>query len=104
MSVELKPCPFCGGSAWIAQEGTSRHSCVVECESCGAQHESGDEGSRSGNSWNRREGERAIEQAARKEALESACSAIKAADDKSIYIYDSNDCIAVIRALMGEES
>ena len=54
MSVELLPCPFCGGEAQIEQRGTPRQSCVVECGSCGLRHDSGDEGERCGASWNRR--------------------------------------------------
>jgi ribosomal protein L37AE/L43A len=55
MSQELKPCPFCGDSGpVIAQPGTARYSCIVECSNCGCRHESGDEGNRSGTSWNER--------------------------------------------------
>lgn len=41
-----------------------------------------------------------------REALEKACAAIKAEDDRTFeedYMLDSNDCIAVIRALVGKE-
>lgn len=31
---ELKPCPFCGGKAWI---GISIELCQIQCESCGAK-------------------------------------------------------------------
>ncbi len=51
---ELLPCPFCGSKAHIEQPGTRRQSCIVECDSCGLRHESGDEGNRCGTSWNRR--------------------------------------------------
>ena len=54
MTDELKPCPFCGGQAYIEQRGTPRQSCIVECGSCGLRHDSGDEGDRCGTSWNRR--------------------------------------------------
>jgi Lar family restriction alleviation protein len=50
----LKPCPFCGGKAYFERLGTPRQSCIVACENCGARHESGDEGDRSGESWNDR--------------------------------------------------
>lgn len=52
--IELKPCPFCGGEADMVQSGTSRQSCIVECSSCGARRESGDEGENSGRLWNER--------------------------------------------------
>jgi Lar family restriction alleviation protein len=50
----LLPCPFCGGSAHIERYGTPRQSCIVECDSCGLRHDSGDEDSMCGQSWNRR--------------------------------------------------
>lgn len=56
---ELKPCPFCGGKADFERMGTSRQSCIVECESCGVRHESSDEYGRSGQSWNERQPTRA---------------------------------------------
>ena len=54
MLTELKPCPFCGGPAYLVQPGTNSQPCVVECGNCGALHESGDEGVKCGTSWNRR--------------------------------------------------
>lgn len=51
---ELKPCPFCGGEAEFERMGDRRQSCIVVCTDCGGRHESGDEGERSGDSWNRR--------------------------------------------------
>lgn len=54
MMIELKPCPFCGGPAYLVQPGTNSQACVVECGNCGALHESGDEGAKCGTSWNRR--------------------------------------------------
>lgn len=56
--MTLAPCPFCGGDAEIVQPGTPRQTCVVACTDCGAQHESSDEGERSGTSWNRRASQR----------------------------------------------
>lgn len=54
MSYTLTPCPFCGGEAHFERMGTPRQSCIVECGSCGARHESSDEGERSGTQWNDR--------------------------------------------------
>ena len=54
MSEKLKPCPFCGGEAGYAREGTGRVSCQVSCTNCGAHHESGDSDWSNGSSWNRR--------------------------------------------------
>ena len=34
MTEELKPCPFCGGTAVLCNDG--RNSSSVECASCGA--------------------------------------------------------------------
>lgn len=39
---ELKPCPFCGGSAGIEKRGTHRQSMIISCHSCGCDLESGD--------------------------------------------------------------
>ena len=54
ISLELKPCPFCGGEASFERNGTSRQSCIVVCESCGCRFESGEKGDACGNSWNTR--------------------------------------------------
>ena len=54
MTVDLKPCPFCGGHAYLERTGTRHQSCIVACSDCGARHESSDEDERSGQSWNRR--------------------------------------------------
>jgi len=39
---ELKPCPFCGGTAEIVRKGTARQSMVIACEDCGGGTESGE--------------------------------------------------------------
>ena len=44
MSENLKPCPFCGGSAEVEREGTSRQSCIVSCTDCGCKLESNETG------------------------------------------------------------
>lgn len=52
MPFDLKPCPFCGGSAEVEREGTPRRSCIVACTECGAQLESNETGA--GHDWNHR--------------------------------------------------
>jgi hypothetical protein len=50
---------------------------------------------------------RAIEQASRRAALEEACAAIKAEDDRqndNDYMLDSDDCIRVVRVLADRDS
>lgn len=39
---ELKPCPFCGGTAEILRVGSARASMQIGCSFCGAFMESGD--------------------------------------------------------------
>lgn len=56
--MQLRECPFCGGEPSMARPGTARQSCIVVCIECGARHESGDVGERSGSSWNRRASDR----------------------------------------------
>ena len=55
MIAALLPCPFCGHEhPEFERMGDRRQSCIVICGNCGARHESGDEGSRNGSSWNQR--------------------------------------------------
>ena len=48
----LLACPFCGGAAEVERAGTSRQSCIVRCEDCGAKVESNEQGA--GRYWNMR--------------------------------------------------
>lgn len=50
----LKPCPFCGGSASFERIGDKRQSTIVRCDMCGCSLESGDEWNHC-SSWNRRD-------------------------------------------------
>ena len=52
-SVELKPCPFCGGEAEIERYGTPRQSTIVRCTDCGCTIE-GPEEFAHGQQWNTR--------------------------------------------------
>lgn len=54
MSLELLPCPFCGGEPNMMCLGTRAVSCQVACTECGTNHESSDVGERSGSSRNTR--------------------------------------------------
>jgi Lar family restriction alleviation protein len=53
-TAALLPCPFCGGTPEFERIGTARQSCIVTCTNCGTRHESSDEGSECGASWNNR--------------------------------------------------
>ena len=53
MSIELKPCPFCGGEAEIERYGTPRVSTIVSCMNCGVSKECGEEFNH-GEDWNSR--------------------------------------------------
>jgi Lar family restriction alleviation protein len=54
MSIELAPCPFCGGKASFVRKGSGRQSCIVSCGYCGCSLESSESEWNSGNSWNHR--------------------------------------------------
>lgn len=54
----LLACPFCGGKPEVVREGTTRQSCIVECEDCGCRRESNEIGS--GREWNQRVMESAV--------------------------------------------
>ena len=83
---ELKPCPFCGGSASIDRMGTSRVSMQIMCDDCGAFVETGETWIDEKSHWNQRaetENEKRLTEIATKhatradelyEALERVCS------------------------------
>ena len=80
---ELLPCPFCGNETpEFERVGSPRQSCIVICGHCGARHESSDEGSRNGSSWN----QRAAAQAAQPEAV--SIKVLEIALDRLQYISD----------------
>jgi Lar family restriction alleviation protein len=57
---ELKSCPFCGGEAYIKQEGNHRMSTIIRCEDCGVTMESNESvprGDTLGSEWNNRTNE-----------------------------------------------
>ena len=51
--MELLPCPFCGGDAYIERVGNRRQSTIYECGSCGCRLETGEEFNH-GKRWNER--------------------------------------------------
>jgi Lar family restriction alleviation protein len=53
MSIELLPCPFCGGKAEIERAGDHCRSTVYTCTDCGAFLETGEEWNH-GQMWNQR--------------------------------------------------
>lgn len=53
VSVELKPCPFCGAKAEITRYGNTRMSTQYGCTECGCQLETAEEFNH-GNDWNQR--------------------------------------------------
>lgn len=54
MTIELKPCPFCGSSAEIERYGNPQQSTIYTCTSCGCRLETGEEWDH-GRLWNARE-------------------------------------------------
>lgn len=53
MAIELKPCPFCQGSASIERFGDRRQSTIYSCDWCGCTLETGEEWGY-GDQWNQR--------------------------------------------------
>lgn len=53
MNIELKPCPFCQGSASIERYGDRSQSTIYSCDWCGATLETG-ETFNHGDMWNHR--------------------------------------------------
>lgn len=51
--ADLRPCPFCAGSAKFERKGTSKQSTIVACTNCGGRLESNEIWSR-GQAWNTR--------------------------------------------------
>ncbi len=49
--LELKPCPFCGGTARLERPGSVMYTSLVACGSCGCLMYAQD---RNGETWNRR--------------------------------------------------
>lgn len=54
MTEKLLQCPFCGEEAYFERHGTNRQSCIVACESCGCNMETGETGHNCGGMWNSR--------------------------------------------------
>lgn len=52
--MNLKPCPFCNGSAVLERLGTNRVSCIILCEDCGCRLESNETDQWCGEAWNHR--------------------------------------------------
>lgn len=54
MTVDLLPCPFCGGSASIEQFGDRGQSTIYQCDHCSCRLETGEESDHA-RIWNTRE-------------------------------------------------
>lgn len=52
-ALELKPCPFCNGSATIERYGNASYSTIYTCDECGCRLETGEEFNH-GSCWNTR--------------------------------------------------
>lgn len=53
-TIELKPCPMCGGEAEVVRVGTTRQSSIVECTECGLSLEANEQPWYTGSAWNKR--------------------------------------------------
>jgi Lar family restriction alleviation protein len=79
MSEELKSCPFCGGTAALAEEGDRTRQYLVFCNSCGISTDADTRRERPVSDWNTRRPEpprREAEQMAVAEAMNLAHDAI----------------------------
>lgn len=81
MSIELKPCPFCGGEAAIERLGTRRFSTIYQCQNCSCSLETGEEWDH-GADWNVRATD------ARIAALEEALRSVKPLVEQAEYLLD----------------
>jgi Lar family restriction alleviation protein len=54
MSEELKSCPFCGGTAALAEEGDRTRQYLVFCNSCGISTDADTRRERPVSDWNTR--------------------------------------------------
>ena len=51
-TIELKPCPFCGGEAFFQSSGNGKYNWLVKCQQCCAQTYNGETKSVAARYWN----------------------------------------------------
>jgi Lar family restriction alleviation protein len=90
MSEELKSCPFCGGTAALAEEGDRTRQYLVFCNSCGISTDADTRRERPVSDWNTRRPEPPRREAEQSEEQEIGNLCYKG--NSVGYIYDKMTC------------
>lgn len=98
MTVNLDPCPFCGGQAILERAGNRRQSTLYACQICGCRLETAEEWGH-GRRWN----DRVANAQARREALKEAGWGVNTALRKKPQWDEARlAAVAAISALLGD--